>query len=97
MYRFVILLGALIILLFPPLFGKYLSIQQEYELQMGMLKILVMYLCCFVFAELPWKPICTKFLAVVLSVVAISLAYNYADIIIKDDTDNTMLVDERDG
>ncbi len=97
MYRFIILLGALIILLFPPLFGKYFTIEQEYELQMGMLKILVMYLCCFVFAELPWKPICTKLLAVVVSVVAIGLTYNYVDSIANDKVKKIILVEQHDG
>jgi len=64
----------------------------------GMLKILIMFLCCFVFFEVPWKSVCTKLFAMIISIVAITLAFNYAHIIVEENSINkTIQVDHNDG
>ena len=89
---------VLILLVAPPWFGKFLETQQEYELQMGMLKILVMFFCCFVMHEIPSGKTCTKWLSIVVSVVGIALAFNYIYAIANDSEPNrVIIVEQEDG
>lgn len=96
MFRIIYLLVVLAMLIGPPLFGKYLGTEQEYELQVGMLKILVMFLCCFVMNEIPWTKTFTKALSIIILITSCVLAVNYIYIIVNDDPNDTILIEQEE-
>ena len=104
MYKIVVLIIVLLGLLaqpvFLPLAEQYLEVYfdpyQEIDFMIATLRVVIMVLCTFIFAGLPWKPICTKALAMVVSVVAIGLAYNYVDSFSKHEPSRVIQVESED-
>ena len=105
MCRNIFLVGALFSMLLQPVFvplaedwlGIYLEVELEFALSIGTLKIAVMFLCCFIVAEIPRKRYCTLVLSVIVLIASIVLTFNYMVRITADEkVDNTILVGQHD-